>query len=329
MQLGVTFENDGELIGGLAYRNLHWPERLELLDHPGHARRVLPRGAREATCDMKQFIYAWLGNDHTFGLSPGTRTRPHDGEMTRRRACCSTASATRPIWATSLVIVIEDDPSTGQDHVDMHRSISLFASPWVKHGYVSHGHYDVSSMHRLFAHVFGKPYRERGDRERRPAARSVHVDARLRALHLRAPHVHRRLVQPRRDEGSGARRAGGTSASPTSSLGSAGKSRPTCVGRSEPNGQSDFRYATSASRLSGASWAAAGPTMPGARRKTSSSVAALPSCRYGALSRLLAASACRTRTRCEGRPRRRAGRCPGRAPTSRRCRRRGGARRRG
>ena len=63
-----------------------------------------------------------------------------------------------PEWASTLVVVIEDDPSTGQDHVDMHRSIALMASPWVKRGYVSHGHYDVSSLHKLFSHVFGKPY---------------------------------------------------------------------------------------------------------------------------------------------------------------------------
>ena len=28
----------------------------------------------------------------------------------------------------------------------------------MKRGYVSHGHYDVSSLHKLFSHVFGKPY---------------------------------------------------------------------------------------------------------------------------------------------------------------------------
>jgi hypothetical protein len=66
-----------------------------------------------------------------------------------------------PMWATSLVIVVEDDPSTGLDHVDMHRSIALFASPWVKHGYVSHAHYDIASLHKVLAHVFGKPYRNR------------------------------------------------------------------------------------------------------------------------------------------------------------------------
>jgi hypothetical protein len=64
-----------------------------------------------------------------------------------------------PLWASSLVIVIEDDPSQGQDHVDMHRSLALFASPWVKHGYVSHAHYDIASVHKLLAHIYGKPYR--------------------------------------------------------------------------------------------------------------------------------------------------------------------------
>jgi hypothetical protein len=32
------------------------------------------------------------------------------------------------------------------------------ASPWVKRGYVSHGHYDMASVYKLVAHVFGIPY---------------------------------------------------------------------------------------------------------------------------------------------------------------------------
>ena len=41
----------------------------------------------------------------------------------------------------------------------MHRSIALVASPWVKHGYVSHAHYHLSSFHKLISAIFGKPYR--------------------------------------------------------------------------------------------------------------------------------------------------------------------------
>jgi hypothetical protein len=108
---------------------------------------------------MKQFTYAWLGNDHTFGLSPGY---PNPAIMMavndEATGMLLDGISHSPEWPSTLVVVIEDDPSTGQDHVDMHRSIALFASPWVKRGYVSHGHYDVSSLHKLFASVFGKPY---------------------------------------------------------------------------------------------------------------------------------------------------------------------------
>jgi len=39
------------------------------------------------------------------------------------------------------------------------------ASPWVKRGYVSHGHYDMSSVYKLVAHVFGIPYNNEMIRE--------------------------------------------------------------------------------------------------------------------------------------------------------------------
>ena len=100
----------------------------------------------------------------------------------------------------------------------MHRSIALFASPWVKRGYVSHGHYDVASVHKLIAHIFGKPYRNDDDRERGAAARHVHVDAGLHAVRRYVPReVHGRLVQPEGDARRHKARRGGTSATPTSS----------------------------------------------------------------------------------------------------------------
>jgi hypothetical protein len=159
-QLGVTFENDGELIGGLAYRNLEWPSGSSSATIPDTLGGCYLAARARVTCDDPQFVYAWLGNDHTFGLSPGY---PNPSLMMavndEATGMLLDGISHSPIWATSLVIVIEDDPSTGQDHVDMHRSIALFASPWIKRGYVSHAHYDIASMHKLFAHVFGKPYR--------------------------------------------------------------------------------------------------------------------------------------------------------------------------
>jgi glyoxylase-like metal-dependent hydrolase (beta-lactamase superfamily II) len=57
-----------------------------------------------------------------------------------------------------VVFITEDDPSQGGEHVDSHRAPLIVLSPWAKHAYVSHTHIDVASLHRLFAHIFGKPY---------------------------------------------------------------------------------------------------------------------------------------------------------------------------
>jgi YVTN family beta-propeller protein len=158
--LGVTIENDGELVGGLAYRNLKWPGGTSSATIPDTLGGCYLAARARVTCDSPQFVYAWLGNDHTFGLSAGY---PNPGLMMavndEATGMLIDGISHSPLWASSLIVVIEDDPSTGQDHVDMHRSIALFASPWVKRGYVSHGHYDMASLHKLMAHLYGKPYR--------------------------------------------------------------------------------------------------------------------------------------------------------------------------
>ena len=42
--------------------------------------------------------------------------------------------------------------------MDLHRTTLVMASPWVRRGYVSHGHYDMASVYRLLAHIFAIPY---------------------------------------------------------------------------------------------------------------------------------------------------------------------------
>jgi hypothetical protein len=158
-QQGVTIENDGELVAGLAYRNAAWPGGSSSATIPDTSGACYLAAHARATCDTKQFTYAWLANDHTFGLQAGA---PNPALMMavndEATGMVLDGISHSPEWASTLVVVIEDDPSQGQDHVDMHRSIALFASPWIKRGYVSHGHYDITSVHKLVAHIFGKPY---------------------------------------------------------------------------------------------------------------------------------------------------------------------------
>ena len=62
-----------------------------------------------------------------------------------------------PWWKDTLVIVTEDDPQGGRDHVEAHRSLLLLIGPHVKRGYVSHTLTDFGSIIRLIFTVLGLP----------------------------------------------------------------------------------------------------------------------------------------------------------------------------
>jgi hypothetical protein len=110
-------------------------------------------------CDLRPFVYVTLPNDHTFG-GGGGRPTPETMIAVNDEATGSLLDALgrSPFWKDTLVIVTEDDPQDGGDHIDLHRTPIVFAGPWVKKGYVAHGHYDVASLIKLFAHLYGLPY---------------------------------------------------------------------------------------------------------------------------------------------------------------------------
>ncbi|MGZ5971343.1 MAG: hypothetical protein ACXWP4_26920, partial [Polyangiales bacterium] len=110
-------------------------------------------------CDLHDFSYVTLPNDHTFGGGSG-RPTPETMIAVNDEATGMLLDALgrSPFWADTLVIITEDDPQDGGDHVDLHRTPIAFAGPWVKKGYVAKGHYDVASLVKLFAHLRGLPY---------------------------------------------------------------------------------------------------------------------------------------------------------------------------
>ncbi len=63
-----------------------------------------------------------------------------------------------PYWKNMLVIITEDDPQGGVDHVDAHRSILMMAGPYVKHGYVSHTHANFGSILKVIYTLLNVPY---------------------------------------------------------------------------------------------------------------------------------------------------------------------------
>jgi YVTN family beta-propeller protein len=50
-----------------------------------------------------------------------------------------------PYWASTAIVIIEDDPQDGQDHVEAHRSIINIISPYSKRGAIDHTTYFTTS----------------------------------------------------------------------------------------------------------------------------------------------------------------------------------------
>jgi len=116
-------------------------------------------GRARVVCDVRSFAYITLPNDHTVGVSATSPTPDSmiavNDEATGLLVEGITKSA---YWPTSLIIITEDDPAGGGEHVDIHRTPLVMISPWIKRNYVSKTHVDVASLHKIFAHVFGLPY---------------------------------------------------------------------------------------------------------------------------------------------------------------------------
>ena len=110
---------------------------------------------------MPRFVTMLLPNDHT------ADPRPADGYPYRHSYVADNDLALgrmlhflsrTPYWKSMLVIVTEDDPQGGVDHLDAHRSLLLLAGPYVKRGYISHRHGNFGAALKLIYNLLGLPY---------------------------------------------------------------------------------------------------------------------------------------------------------------------------
>lgn len=62
-----------------------------------------------------------------------------------------------PYWKEMAIVVVEDDPQGGVDHVDAHRSPLLVISPYTRKNYVGHVHYSFGSVFKTFWNILGIP----------------------------------------------------------------------------------------------------------------------------------------------------------------------------
>jgi YVTN family beta-propeller protein len=110
---------------------------------------------------LPALMTVYLPNDH------GAGERPDEGYPFRESYMADNDLALgrlveflshTPYWKNMAIIVTEDDPQNGIDHVDAHRSLLLVISPFAKKNCVSHVHTSFGSIIKTFWHVLGLPY---------------------------------------------------------------------------------------------------------------------------------------------------------------------------
>jgi hypothetical protein len=115
-------------------------------------------GARLSAGDIPAMIVMRLGNDHTAG------PRPADGYPLLESYVADNDLALgqiidvlshSAIWKDTAVFVTEDDPQSGVDHVDAHRSVLLVMGPYVRSGFLSHRHSSMGSIQRTIYELLG------------------------------------------------------------------------------------------------------------------------------------------------------------------------------
>ncbi len=110
---------------------------------------------------MPSLVTVQIPNDH------GADIRPEDGYLYKQSYMVDNDLAVGRIlhflsrtkyWKDMLVIITEDDPQGGVDHVDGHRSVLMMAGPYVKKGYVSHTHANFGSILKTIYNILDVPY---------------------------------------------------------------------------------------------------------------------------------------------------------------------------
>jgi hypothetical protein len=101
----------------------------------------------------------WLGGDHT-----GLYDRALDGVDTPETQVADNdyalgqvieAVANSPFAKDTLIVSIEDDAWDGADHVDAHRTVALFAGPYVRRHAVVSTRYTTVSVVKTIEEVLG------------------------------------------------------------------------------------------------------------------------------------------------------------------------------
>jgi DNA-binding beta-propeller fold protein YncE len=141
--------------------NTNIPDQFRMDQFESEFTRMWLRAKTPGKTTMPRLITMQVPNDHT------ARPRPADGYPFIHSYVADNDIAVgrilhflsrTPYWKHMLVIITEDDPQGGVDHIDAHRSLLMMAGPYVKHGYTSHVHANFGSILKTIYTLLDVPY---------------------------------------------------------------------------------------------------------------------------------------------------------------------------
>ena len=111
-----------------------------------------------ASGTVPRFTMLRMGRDHTLATTPGAsspRAMIADNDYAVGQVV--EAISNSPVWLQSAIFILEDDPQSGVDHVDCHRSFAQIISPYTKPGILDSTFYNTASLLRTMELLMGLP----------------------------------------------------------------------------------------------------------------------------------------------------------------------------
>jgi DNA-binding beta-propeller fold protein YncE len=137
--------------------NMNIPDQFRMNQFESEFKKMWLSGKQK----MPSLITMQVPNDHSAGVRtadgyPYAHSFVADNDLAVGRILHFLSRT--PYWKNMLVIITEDDPQGGVDHIDAHRSLLMLAGPYVKKNYVSHTHANFGSILKTIYNILGVKY---------------------------------------------------------------------------------------------------------------------------------------------------------------------------
>jgi DNA-binding beta-propeller fold protein YncE len=147
--------------------------------------------------DMPRLVVMTIGNDHTEGTRPGSRSPISCVADNDQSVGIMVEGLTKSkFWPSIAMFVLEDDAQDGADHVDSHRSPAYVISPYTRRGIVDSTLYNTTSVLRTIELILGLKPMTMFDAAARPMANAFAATPNLVAYRNEPPQVPLDLKNP-------------------------------------------------------------------------------------------------------------------------------------